>query len=105
MLTEENKYEKIVFSNEDNLYQSYMVFLYHSRYDPAAYQREGGTGSGGYAQTHAFGKYEFRPVRKDEIRKSGVLYIGNTDDFASTAVPIAEFTNLDGTIAVKAITL
>ena len=30
--------------------------------DPEAYLAEGGTASGGFAETHAFDKYEFRPI-------------------------------------------
>lgn len=102
VLREGDSYEKIVFSNEENLYQSYMLFLYYSRYDPAIYRKEGGTDSGGYAQTHRFGKYEFRPIQKNEALAKGVLYVGNSDDFAPGAMEVARFANLDGTIAVKA---
>lgn len=98
----ENKYQKIVFSNENNLYQSYMLFLYYNTYDPALYRKQGGTGSGGYAQTHAFGKYEFRPISKNEELAFGTLYIGNVDDFPAGSVEVARFANLDGTIRVKA---
>lgn len=104
VLNHQAQYDKVVFSNENNLYQSYMLFLYYSTYDPQLYQREGGTMSGGYAETHAFGKFEFRPIKKDEAFKPNVLYVGNTADFALSVRPIAGFANLDGTIAIKAVT-
>lgn len=101
----EKKYGKIVFSNERNLYQSYMVFLYHRRFDPALYRSLGGTSSAGYAEKHAFGKYEFRPIRKDEEFAPGVLYIGNVSDFPADTKPLAEFVNSNGTIAIVAVTV
>ncbi len=103
VLSQEDAYKKIVFSNERNLYQSYMVFLYYSNYDPAVYLSQGGTRSGGYAETHAFGKYEFRPLVKNEILEPDTLYIVNSDDLPSGTREIASFSNLDGTMAIKAV--
>lgn len=106
VLSNEKDYEKVVFSNEDNLYQSYMLFLYYSRYDPAFYQQEGGTKSGGFAQTHAFSKYEFRPIRWDKERKqTKILYLGNISDFPDNVHSITSFTTLDGKEAIKAVSL
>lgn len=105
VLATEPAYKKIVFSNEDNLYQSYMLFLYYSQYDPKLYQKQGGTGSGGYAQTHTFGKYEFRPILKEETLVPGVLYVGNVSDFAPSLEPLARFALLDGTIAIESVAL
>jgi len=105
VLKEKNSYKKVVFSNEDNLYQSYMLFLYYSKYDPVKYLAQGGTHSGGYAETHTIDSYEFRPIRKNEVFQKGTLYIGNVDDFPSTAYEIASFSHLDGTIAIKAVIL
>ena len=38
-----NRYTAIQFSNQGALYQSYMFFLYYSKFDPAAYHALGGT--------------------------------------------------------------
>lgn len=73
---QQNSYKKIVFSNRDSLYQSYMFFLFYSKYDPRLYQAQGGTGSGGYDKTHKFGKYEFRPIDFSKEQK-GTLLVGN----------------------------
>lgn len=82
VLSQQEKYEKIVFSNQDNLYQSYMLFLFHSRYDPWLYRQQGGTKSGGFAETHKFDKFEFRPIEWNKEKKSkNILYIGNPTDF------------------------
>lgn len=79
----QDKYQKIIFSNTDSLYQSYMFFLFYMKYDPTVYLQQGGTKSGGYAETHTFSKYEFRPIDwKNEAANNGAnLYIGNLADF------------------------
>ncbi|MCR4264367.1 MAG: glycosyltransferase family 39 protein, partial [Candidatus Roizmanbacteria bacterium] len=43
----EGEYDRVVFSNEHDLYQSYMFYLFNAQYDPETYQSEGGTISGG----------------------------------------------------------
>ncbi len=104
VLSKENSYDKIVFSNENNLYQSYMVFLYHSRFDPLLYQKQGGTKSGGFAQTHTFDKFEFRPILWDrEIIRGNVLYVGNITDFPADITSVFTSSNLDGTPAIRVV--
>lgn len=95
----EEKYKKIVFSNEDNLYQSYMVFLYYKKYDPLSYQKEGGTISGGYAETHKFAKYEFRPIEWDKEEK-GTLIVANLEDIPKNEKRMFEGKYKDGKIGV-----
>lgn len=80
VLENQKSYKKVIFSNHDRLYQSYMFFLFYSKYDPNLYQKQGGTSSGGYLQTHEFGKYEFRPINILKEKK-GNLYVGNYYDF------------------------
>lgn len=82
VLENETLYNKIVFSNQNNLYQSYMFFLFNSKYDPHLYQLQGGTKSGGYDKTHSFDKFEFRPIDwEKEEKNENILYAGNPDDF------------------------
>ncbi len=101
VLDKQEKYERIVFSNENNLYQSYMFFLFYSRYGPDIYQKEGGTYSGGFAETHKIGKFEFRPIIWDKEKKDGkTLYVGNAADFQNVT-PLDEVSNLDGVPAIK----
>lgn len=105
VLENQNKYDKVIFSNQDNLYQSYMFFLFHSSYDPILYQKEGGTVSGGFAEIHKFGKFEFRSIdwEKDEADANCTLYVGNPDDFPSRVAPFKTISNLDGKEAIKII--
>lgn len=82
-----NLYKKIVISNQDNLFQSYMFYLFFTKYDPKIYQQEGGTKSGGYAAIHKFDKFEFRPINweKDHMLKD-TLFVGNPYDFPQDAI-------------------
>lgn len=103
VLNNEKFYSKVVFSNYENLYQSYMFYLFYSKYDPYLYLSLGGTKSGGYAQTHKFGKYEFRPIvwAKDKLI-SNTLLVGNYSDFPEQ-LKSKFFTNLDGKGVIKVV--
>lgn len=104
ILANQDKYKKIVISNQDNLYQSYMLYLYYSRYDPKIYQKEGGTNSGGYNESHKIGKYEFRSISwNSDKSEKGVLYVGNSVDFPKNIIPLRSFELLNGKVVIKAI--
>ena len=79
VLEKEGSYKKIVFANHDALFQSYMFFLFYSKYDPKLYQDQGGTISGGYSSIHKFSKYEFRNIHIPSELK-GALYVINYND-------------------------
>jgi 4-amino-4-deoxy-L-arabinose transferase-like glycosyltransferase len=101
--TIEPQYEKIVVSNEPHLDQSYIFFLFYLKYDPKTYQQEGGTVSGGFAETHrGFGKYTFRPIDwPRESQKETILYIGRPEDFPPGVKVIKTIHFLDGQEAIK----
>lgn len=103
VIENEKKYDKVIFSNQDNLFQSYMIFLYHSKYDPVLYQRQGGTSEAGFDAIHNFGKYEFRPINWKNENKRNTLYIGNPSDFPDEIGSLKTFHYLDGTIGIKAV--
>ncbi len=102
VLKRQELYDKIIFSNKENLYQSYMLFLFHSKYDPYLYKKQGGTASGGFDEEHRFGKYEFRQIdwEKDKLTSS-TLIIGNITDFTDSAHALETLTNLNGEEAIK----
>jgi hypothetical protein len=99
-----NNYESIVFSNQNHLYQSYMFYLFHSRYDPRRYLQSGGTKSGGFAEPHFFDTFEFRPIdwTKDS-QLNNVLLIGNINDFPAGISTLEEFRYLDDKVGVVAV--
>ncbi|MCR4264366.1 MAG: phospholipid carrier-dependent glycosyltransferase [Candidatus Roizmanbacteria bacterium] len=95
----ENKYDKVIFSNIEPLEQSYMFFLFYSQYSPADYLEQGGTVSGGFAEPHAFGKYEFRPITAAD-KSAHILLIGRPADIPETARIIHIIKYLEGTPAM-----
>lgn len=97
-------YNHIVFSNQNDLYQSYMFFLFYSRYEPAKYLSDGGTRSGGFAETHVFDKYEFRPIDwSKDSHLQDTLFIGNTTDFPPGVSIREQFQYVDGKVGVVAV--
>ncbi|MEX2012934.1 MAG: hypothetical protein WD967_00850 [Candidatus Levyibacteriota bacterium] len=76
----QDKYNAIVFANNANLSQSYMFFLFYTKYDPQLYQAQGGTVSGGYKETHKIDKYEFRLIDVEKEKPESLL-IGNYAQF------------------------
>jgi len=100
-LLNEDQFDRIIFSNEGNLYQSYMFYLYHSKLDPLIYQNIGPTISGGYAQTHKIGKYEFRPVDMANDLKEKVLVFDDIKNVNQNCNEI--FNNLDNIPAICSI--
>ncbi|MDO8621157.1 MAG: glycosyltransferase family 39 protein [Candidatus Levybacteria bacterium] len=104
ILKNQDAYGKIIFSNKDNLYQSYMFFLFYSKYDPSVYQMQGGTKSGGFAEEHAFSKFEFRPINWDKEQKNKTtLYIGNPDDFPRNIETLFIGRYLNDEMGIKAV--
>lgn len=100
----QDAYDRIIFSNEDNLYQSYMFFLFYSKYNPDIYQRQDGTKSGGFAEEHAFSKFEFRPIDwSKEQKNKTTLYVGNPNDFPENIKTLFTGKYLNNEIGIKAL--
>ncbi len=74
------KYKKVVVSTK--LEQSYMFFLFYSKYDPQKYLASGGTKSGGFREDrNTFDIYEFRDINwSSEQRNGDILYVGTLQD-------------------------
>ena len=77
-----------------------MFFPFYSKYDPDIYRKEGGTKSGGFAETHSFGKYRFEPIEFTKMRKGNVLFVGNINDFPDNTKIVQTFDNLNGNPAI-----
>jgi 4-amino-4-deoxy-L-arabinose transferase-like glycosyltransferase len=92
-----DNYEQIIISNQNNLYQSYMFYLFNIKYDPKKYAALGGTKSGGYAENHKIDNLVFRKIdwEKDRLSKNSLL-VGNPGDFTGSVNIINKFDYLDG---------
>lgn len=101
-----NDYTQIVFSNNGNLYQSYMFYLFYTAFDPARYQALGGSVSGGYDKPHRLKNFEFRSVDwSKENLQVGTLYVSDSKDAPVQKRVVNMFKNLDGKEAIIAFTL
>ncbi len=97
----EHKYNKIVVSNQPHLDQSYMFFLFYLKYSPVLYQEEVRNASGGFAENHYFGKFEFRPIIWEKEKKDPkTLYVGRPIDFPNGVGVIKTINFLDGKVAI-----
>ena len=98
----QEKYTKIVVSDNQPMDKSYMFFLFYLKYPPRDYQKIGEHSSGGYAAHHSFGKYTFRPINwsRDSVDKN-VLYVGTPSEIPKGLHVIKTIYNLDGSEAIK----
>lgn len=91
------KYHKVVVSGKAPLDKSYMFFLFFMKYPPAEYQKVGMYSSGGFAETHAFGKYYFHNIDwAKESQEKNVLFVGNPEEFPSGVKPIEIIRAING---------
>jgi len=99
-------FASIQFAHQGPLYQSYMFFLFYTKYDPEIYQRAGGTKSGGYQESHAFGSYAFGylPKEKSQLNEN-TLYFYDIKHIPSNAPVIERFTDLSGNPVIAAVAL
>lgn len=88
-----SKYQKVVVST--TLDQSYMFFLFYTKYDPALYLAGGGTRSGSFEEKHnGFDAYEFRPIHWSQEKRDGtILYVGDPKDMPHGNVGNIRFLN------------
>ena len=78
-----------------------MFFLIYLQYPPKLYQEEAKNTSGGFRETHMFGKYEFRPIDwQNEKRGKNILYVGRPDDFGGNEEILKLIYFLDGKEAI-----
>lgn len=94
--TTQHKISPVIISNKDNLYQSYMFYLFYTKFDPVMYQKLGGTKSGGFNETHVIGNITFRPINWQKDYKINGVFIGNPYDFPHSVKPIITSYYLDG---------
>ncbi len=95
-LDRENNYDRVVVSNRDRLFESYMFYLYKNKYDPLKYQQMGGTVSGGFAEEHVIDNFTFGKI--DDKISQNTLYVINPNEFNGEEMTLIEKINyLDGT--------
>lgn len=100
VLKRKNDYQKVVISTK--LDQPHIFFLFYTKYDPATYQKEGGTKLA-WIRTgeYQFGKYQFAEINWEKVEKQGVLFVGMPNDFPPGAPVLETVKFLNGREAIK----
>lgn len=102
----QEKYKKIIVSDKEPLDRAYMFFAFYLKYPPEEYQKFNINGSGGFAEVHKYGKFEFRPINweKDSLEENTLL-VGNRNEFPlSGGFRVKkEVKNPDGTTAIMVV--
>lgn len=95
-----DRYSKVIVSSEAPLDQSYMFFLFYTKFDPVLYQESGGTISGGFAEEHkGYDKFSFRHIDWQNEEK-GNLLIGRPGDFPVGVKVLKKINYLNGKPAI-----
>lgn len=102
VLVQQDKYDKIVISDDNPLDKSYMFFLFYLKFPPSEYQKVGENSSGSFESHHSFGRYEFRRIdwQKDSQSKN-TLFVGSTKEIPDGAPILKTIYNLDGSVAIR----
>lgn len=94
----ESNYDRVVVSNRDRLFESYMFYLYLHKIDPFFYQSQGGTITGGFAEEHKIARYEFGSI--DKKNYPNTIYVLNPDEVKENMRIIKKIPYLDGETAL-----
>lgn len=97
----QDKYKKIVVSNNESMNQSYIFFLFYLKYSPQEYQNVVNSRPDGVID-NSFGKYTFRKIDwEKDSNLENTLFIVRPDEIPNEIKTIKTIYNLDGTPAIK----
>lgn len=86
----QNKYQKVIIT--DRYDQPYILLLFYSKYDPDRYQKDYkgiADNKFGFSTISSFGKFEFRPIGKEEIPRSrNTLFVGTNEEIGEDQIPL-----------------
>lgn len=101
VLVQQDKYDKIVISDDNPLDKSYMFFLFYLKFPPEEYQKVGEKSSGSFDSHHSFGRYEFRRIDwQTDSQSKNTLFVGSTKEIPAAAPILKTIYNLDGSVAI-----
>lgn len=99
-----NQYNKIIVSNALPLDQSYIFFLFYSKYDPVKYLAQGGTKSGILKETgNKFLNFEFRPFNYYTEEGQNILLVGSPFDLKEIFKTIKRVDYPNGEVAIRVV--
>lgn len=98
-------YPRTEISNQGSLYQSYMFFLFYTKYDPQKYLEQGGTKSGGFEASHTVDSYAFGFLPKSaNALQQDTLYLYDSTEVPDGARVLSRFAHKNGRTAIVAVT-
>lgn len=97
-------YNKVIVSNKGTFDESYMFFLFYSKYDPRQYLAEGGTQADGVeTKGNKFSNYEFRTFNVYQENDLPLLFVGSPQDFPENFNKINQIVYPDGSDAMHVV--
>ncbi len=103
LMSVRENYNKIIVSNRMPMDQSYIFFLFYSKYNPEKYLQEGGTRSGVQDAQNKFLNFEFRPFNYYEEKENNILLVGSNSEFSEIYKTIHRIDYPDGEVAIRVI--
>jgi 4-amino-4-deoxy-L-arabinose transferase-like glycosyltransferase len=95
-------YDRIVISDRAPMDQSYIFFLFHTKFPPHEYQKLSSEMREGGRVMRKIGKYEFRGIAWDNEEKSTrTLYLGTPSEIPSNIAALKTVNYPDGSPAMK----
>jgi len=94
----QSQYNRIIVSDKDYLSQSYIFFLFYTKYSPQKYLAEGGTQVNGVTK---FAKFEFRTFDYNQEKNTPALFVGTEADFPKNIKDSHDIYFPDGTVAMR----
>jgi len=99
-------FQKVVFAIDEDrfhsFFESYMFYLFYTKYSPKKYLQQGGTVSGSFSATHKIDNIEFKSINwSQSYSKENTLFVGNPEDFPNTISPVFKSYYLDGLEGVR----
>lgn len=91
-------YDQIIVQDARPLDNSYMFFLFYTKFPPSVYQRLGNQNG----ITHKFGKYVFKQINwEEDLKNKKTLFISSPNNTPSNISPADVINNPDGTPAIN----
>lgn len=104
VIAHKNQYSQFVVSNQNQATQSYMFYLFESKYSPILYQQHGGTKSGGFAESHHIDNITFTSIDSIKNVQPETLYIGNVEEIPDNVGVVEKFRGLANKVRLVAFT-
>lgn len=97
---EKSSYSHVIISDRVPMDQSYIFFLFYTKYDPATYQKNAKRGSIEYSL--AYDKYTFKKIDwSTDMKSPNTLIIGMSTDFPDDVPTLYKKDYLDGKPGMK----